>query len=392
MTLPSPLQVFVDKGGFKLLAVARLGPGSLSLVCYLVNCMAAGVDEVVSSHGELAVLLGIPERAARAALEELESCRILAVTHPSPPSAPARLGLSGGKTVALRLNLETSTWQNLRKETQGGKRKRTPLGDAKNVHPLHPQRPHDESAAGHDTPSGAPPGTVPSTQGTPGTGSSSGRLRDVTHEVSKEAGSEAVRGAAGEEVGLSPGDALLFPSGGGVGSSADEPEGELAETAVRRVLEAFAASKEAPLDEEKERAYAALLCENHPVEQIVLLIEAFGREIPSLGLLAGAWMHFSERFHHLEKEEISLLAFRKKVETLERRLRALALSELKRAQSLKVILSADEELLLRIFTRHVHPRRQLYWALQTKERYPHLQDFFNATAHMAQKPQKPQKP
>ena len=384
MTLPSPLQVFVDKGGFKLLAVARLGPGSLSLVCYLVNCMAAGVDEVVSSHGELAVLLGVPERAARAALEELESCRILVVTHPSPPSSPARPGLSVGKTVALRLNLETSTWQNLRKETQGGKRKRTPLGDAKNVHPLHPQRPHDENAT-------QPSGTGPSTLGTLGTGPSSGRLRDVTNEVSKEAGSEAARGSAGEELGLSPRDALLFPSGGGVGASADEPEGELAETAVRRVLGAFASSKETPLDEEKERGYAALLCENHPVEQILLLIEAFGRELPSLGLLAGAWMHFSERFHHLEKEEISLLAFRKKMEILERRLRALALSELKRAQSLKVILSADEELLLRIFTRHVHPRRQLYWALQTQERYPHLQDFFNATAHMAQKPQKPQK-
>jgi hypothetical protein len=151
-------------------------------------------------------------------------------------------------------------------------------------------------------------------------------------------------------------------------------------------MEAFARSKDVPLDEEKERAYAALLCENHPVEQIASLIEAFGREIPSLGLLAGAWMHYSERFHHLEKDEISLDAFRKKTDAMERKLRTLAASELKRAQSLKVILSADEELLLRIFMRHAHPRRQLYWALQVRGRYPHLQDFFTATADMAQRP------
>lgn len=366
MTLPSPLQVFIDKGGFKLLAVARLGPGSLALVCYLVNCMAAGVDEVVSSPGELAVLLGIPERSARAALEELESCSILDVTYPSKATR--------AKTFALRLNLDTARWQNLRKDPQASKRKRTPLGDAKNIHPLHPQRLHEDaqgsSKAQEEREDAKRPG---------------GRLRDVTLAPLPPEVSKGKRKASG----LSPGDALLFPSGRGL--PGDAHGAGLSETAVKRVLAAFAARKDDPLDEEKERAYAALLCENHPVEQIVLILEAFGREIPSLGLLAGAWMHYSERFHHLEKEEISLSAFRKKAESLERRLRALALSELKRAQSLKVILSADEELLLRLFTRHAHPRRQLYWALQAKERYPHLQDFFNATAHMAQKPQKPPK-
>jgi len=363
MPLTTPLQAFVDKGGFKLLAVARLQSGSYALVCYLVNCMAAGVDEVVSSLGELSVLIGIPERSTRTAVEELESCRIVIITR-------TQGGKKGGKTLAARLNLDPATWQNLRKETTAGKRKRTPLGDAHNVRPLHPQRPHPVHGGivGAEEEGGS--------AGTGGTRSDNGSgvshgLRDVSHEET-----------------LSPSDALLFPSGRqgplrtGKGESQDAP---LQGTAVRRVLEAFASKKDAPLDEEKEHAYAALLCEGHPVEQTIALIEAFGREIPSLGLLAGAWMHYSERFHHLEKEEISLEAFRKKSEGLERKLRSLAVGELRRSQSLKVVLSADEELLLRIFTRHDHPRRQLYWALQVRERYPHLQDFFNATAHMAQK-------
>ena len=67
------LQTFVDKGGFKLLAVSRLSSGAYALVCYLVNCLAAGVDEVVSSVGELSVLIGIPDRLTKQALEELET-------------------------------------------------------------------------------------------------------------------------------------------------------------------------------------------------------------------------------------------------------------------------------------------------------------------------------
>jgi len=354
------LQTFVDKGGFKLLAVARLASGSYGLVCYLLNCLAAGVEEVVSSPGELAVLLGISERQARQSLDELETCNIIS------------LARHGGKTVAARLNLDPSTWQNLRRESAAGKRKRTPLGDAHNVRSLIPQP--------------APP--IPSADGETG-------LRAVTPEGGGGNGTNSDEGRSVDGGdGLSPGEALVFPTGqregvrgGRSGAGASDAPKRLPpeEAAVARVLESFSAQKNGAADDDKERAYASLLCENHPVEQIVALIGAFGKEIPSLGLLAGAWMHYTERFHRLDKEEISLEAYRKKIEAAERKLRSLAAAELKRAQALKVTLSADEELLLRVFMRHEHPRKQLYWALQVQSRYPHLQDFFAATASMAQR-------
>jgi hypothetical protein len=348
------LQTFIDKGGFKLLAVARLSGAAYATVCYLCNCLAAGVEEIVTSTGELSLLLGVGERATRVALEELESSRIVFIT-----------GQGQGKTLALRLNVDPTSWDNLRKDPAPSKRRRSPLGDAKNIHSLLPQSPLPEGQNGRLRDVSDP---------------SPGEKADGPTPTSENSGSIAMAlGASG----LSSREALIFPVGKqGQKSTEKHHNPDLEATAIKRVLEVFGKYKDT-FDIEKETSYAALLSENHPVEQIVEILQAFGKEIPSLGLLAGAWLHYSERLHHLEKEEISLDAYRKKHETMEKKLRQLAHAELKRAQGLKVTLSADEELLLRIFTRHDQPRKQLYWALQAAARYPHLQEFFHATAHMA---------
>jgi hypothetical protein len=328
------LKTFVDKGGFKLLAVSRLSTGGYATVCYLLNCLAAGVEEVVTSYGELSVLLGIPERLIRTSIQELADTNIV-----------LRSQSQGAKNMILRLNLDPNMWRNLRKETQ--KKKRPSLGDAHNVRSLRPQKP--TVGNGHQP------------------------LREVA----------AMEMDPGK--GMTPREALVFPSSSfhkRDNSSQDSPSHLLAE---QQVLERFSSVRGTSIDREKELAYAGLLCENHPLDQILSIIDAFGKEVPSLGLLAGAWLHYSERINHLEKEELSLEAYRRKSETMLRKLRQLAAAELKRAQSLKVTLSAEEELLLRIFMRHEQPRKQLYWALQVRERYPHLKDFFSATQDMALK-------
>ena len=360
------LQTFVDKGGFKLLAVSRLSSGSYGLVCYLVNCMAAGVEEIVSSVGELSVLLGIPERHVKLSVEELEECNIVVVTRPAVETSRATAS-AFSKPLALCLNLNVNGWKNLRKTPVPRKNKGN-LGDAKNIHPLRPQAPRmaGKKTSLHQVPS---------------------------EELDGEQGARKVVAMGIAEGGLSPKEALVFPAKkrSGAGSelkSSGGTEGDIQSVAMNRVVESFAEHKDGQIDQDKEREYAELLCENHPTEQILELIGAFGKEIPSLGLLAGAWAHFSERFLKLGKEEISLDAFRKKNSSMEKRLRQLAQNELKRAQNLKVTLSEEEQILLRIFCRHEQPRKQLYWALAVKERYPHLSDFFAATLGMALKPGK----
>ena len=315
-----------------MLSVARLGATSYALVCYLMNCLVAGVEEVVSSTGELSVLMGVPERMVRVALEELESCSIVLLTK-----------TTGSKTLVMRFQLDVDQWKNLR--TPQVARKRSHLGDAHNILSLHPQKPRGED----------------------------------DHVANPSKGSDLP--------GLSSEQALMFPSAKRKGRSNEElPKEGLEEVELRRVLEAFQKVKGLKSLSEKELAYGKMLCESHPADQIVSLVEAFGAEMPSLSILAAAWVHYSERFHQLGQEELSLDAYRNKNDIVERKLRQLAHTELKRAQSFKLILSPEEELLLRIFTRHQQPRRQLHWALQVAERYPHLQDFFRATREMALKP------
>jgi hypothetical protein len=97
-------------------------------------------------------------------------------------------------------------------------------------------------------------------------------------------------------------------------------------------------------------------------------------------------MHYSDTFHKHQNEQVDLESYRQRHMSAEKRIRTLANTELKKAQANKSILSADEQLLLRIFLRHEQPRRQLYWALKVRERYPHLHDFFAVTADLALPP------
>jgi hypothetical protein len=305
------LKAFADAGGFKLLAVARLSSGAYSVMCYLLNCLAAGLEEVITSSGELAVLLGTSDKVVKAALDELLDSRMVSVTKGT------------GKTLVLKVAVDLSNWDKLGKAPQ-------------------------------------------------------------------ESG----------EVGLNSQDALVFPRRrrknqlralDGGRSLVSPPESEhspahpdYSQLEADRIYQTFKVQNSTPHDPVKEKNYARLLAESHPVDQVASLLEFFGEEIPSLGLLAGAWVHYLDKFHHKEHEVDHLLERRKQYESLDRKLRNQANTELKKARANGIVLSADEELVLRIFTRHPHPRKQLYWALQARERYPHLQDFFDHTADIAQ--------
>lgn len=367
---------FAERGGFKLLAVARLSAPAYALVSYLLNGLVANVEEVVTSAGELALILGVSERQVKAAVAELSDSGIVHVTE------------RNGSTCLLRMNLDPTQWRNLAKSPE--RKARHKIGDAKNVRALHPQPPVPNGSHPVDTDKIGAGGKVKPLKGRKSAESADGLS---AHEALVFPARTSA-GKSGEKVSLLP------ISGGRSGqrnesenvingrrtSAADAPSS--VEHESKRIFDAFIKleSEEHDLDAAREFDYARLLAESHPTEHVLQLISHFGKEVPSLALLAGAWMHYSDTFHKHQNEQVDLESYRQRHQSAEKKIRALANTELKKAQSHKSILSADEQLLLRIFLRHEQPRKQLYWALKVRERYPHLHDFFAVTADLALPP------
>lgn len=304
------LNNFLESGGLKVLAVAKLNSCSYSLVLYLINCIVAKIDEIVSSAAELSILLGVTERQVKLAIDELIESNIIIVSKKQ------------SKTLVLKMNLNATKWKNLRSTPEPKKRI---LGDAKNLHSLIPQK------------------------------RTGGKLVALSNSLSSD-------------------EALLFPKKIQRNSKNMEqakPSDEI------KILTAFAKYHGKNFDEQKEQNFARLLLENHPFEQILSLINFFAKEIPSLSMLVGAWFHYMNKYKEETSEVDDLNAFRKKHEEFDSKIRSLASLELKKIQKEKKKISADEELLLHILIRHEQPRKQLYWALKARDRYPALTTFLD---------------
>lgn len=145
-----------------------------------------------------------------------------------------------------------------------------------------------------------------------------------------------------------------------------------------RVLESYERGRTLD-DEEKERAAADahILIETHPVDQILLLLRHFGLRIPTLSLLASSWQHFQELFES-ETQKIDMLDARQKHHELDEKVRAAARTVLEKQEELS--LSEEERTVLQILAEHRYPRRQLFWAYQSRSRYPRLGIFLEENA------------
>jgi len=302
------LRDFWERGGFKVLSVARLGSCSYSLVLYVLNCFVAGIDEIVSSTGELSILLGVPERQVKVAIEELSESNILIVTK------------KYSKTLILKMNLDPEKWKNLRSTPERSKRM---LGDAKNLHSLVPQK----------------------------------KITPKTKPI---------------HVSLSSEEALMFPKKMKSKSLTSKENIDNQNSEINKIIDVFSKYQKNQIDIKKEANFAKLLLENHAIDQIISLIHFFSKEIPSLSMLAGAWFHYMNKYREKTAEVDDLNAFRRKHKNFDEKIRTLASFELKKIQREKKNITPDEELLLHILMRHEQPRKQLYWALKAKEKYPGL--------------------
>ena len=148
----------------------------------------------------------------------------------------------------------------------------------------------------------------------------------------------------------------------------------------RRILDAYREGRDISDSElEKIKRDAQILVDTHPVDQVLLMLRHFGDRIPTLSLLASSWQHFQTVFEE-ETDKVDLMEARHKHLELDHRLRDAVEILLKQKSSLDL---TDEEItVLEILYKHRHPRRQLFWAYQTRSRYSNLRSFFEENSYL----------
>lgn len=129
----------------------------------------------------------------------------------------------------------------------------------------------------------------------------------------------------------------------------------------------------------KEEESARTLIETHPLEQILLILEHFGKRIRNLSLLASSWQHFHDSYEQ-ETQKVDLMEARKKHHQLDEKLKLSAREWLSKFS--ENILTQEELSVLKLIASHTHPRRQLYWAYQAREHYGNLTPFFEETSEL----------
>lgn len=148
----------------------------------------------------------------------------------------------------------------------------------------------------------------------------------------------------------------------------------------KRITDAFYSGRNTEdANPEKTERDAKVLIDTHPVDQVLLMIRHFGERIPTLSLLASSWQHYQSMYAE-ETDKVDLLDARHKHSELDHRLRDAVELLLKQKSTLK--LNDEEVTVLEILFNHRHPRRQLFWAYQTKSRYPNLKSFFSENSFL----------
>lgn len=149
----------------------------------------------------------------------------------------------------------------------------------------------------------------------------------------------------------------------------------------KRILTAYLEGRDELSESELANAErdAAVLVDTHPVDQCLLMLRHFGNRIPTLSLLASAWQHYQSLYED-ETEKVDIQEARHKHLELDHRLRDAV--ELLLQQRDGMQLSEEEVDVLEVLSNHRHPRRQLFWAFQSRGRYPKLKEFFDQNSFL----------
>jgi len=99
------LQHFLKESGFKLLAFARLSQCGYSLILYVLNCSVSGLDQIITTEGELAALIGYSEKDVREALTDLAQRHMIRLHFSDHSVAPEKSALR------LGIQYDISKWE-----------------------------------------------------------------------------------------------------------------------------------------------------------------------------------------------------------------------------------------------------------------------------------------
>ena len=288
-------KTFVGESGLKVLAMARLSQCEYSVMLYLLNCAASGLDELITTERELATLIGYDEPSIHKAGTTLGERNLIKIRHGDsnghqPP---------GRQSICVGIQYDISAW-------------------------------HLNFEA------------------------------DVTSQ-----------------------DAIVFPFRRGALQLVAKPKkepvvGDKKKPTWKRVIDSY--RKERDIDDnsiDRIERDARILVDTHPVDQVLIMLRHFGRRIPTLSLLASSWRHYQELFEE-ETMRVDMQGARKKHIELDNQLRKDVEEMLGRI--VELALSDEEKTVLEILSNHNHPRRQLFWAFQTRSRYPNLKEFFTRNA------------
>ena len=96
---------FVRESGFKILSIARLSQAEYALVLYVMNSAVSGLDQLVTTDGELALAIGIDELDIHKALVNLSDRGIIRIGYSDSSYASKR------PSFCLSFHFDVSRWQ-----------------------------------------------------------------------------------------------------------------------------------------------------------------------------------------------------------------------------------------------------------------------------------------
>lgn len=291
----SSFRTFIGESGLKVLAMARLNQCEYSVMLYLLNCAASGLDELITTERELASLIGYEDRTVHESIVNLAERNLIRVRFGENTQH-----IDHQASVRIGLHFDMGRWH------------------------LN----FDKDVTSHDA---------------------------VVFPFRR-------------------GDGMHLVGIDGLGQS-EIAQRQKSIPTWQRVLESFTRGRDLSEAElEKATRDAEILVATHPVDQVLLMLRHFDQRIPTLSLLASSWQHYQEVFEE-ETHNVDMMSARQKHIDADNRLRESAEFFLHRQEELK--LQEEEITVLEILSRHRHPRRQLFWAFQTRSRYPNLRSFFD---------------
>jgi hypothetical protein len=97
---------FVRESGLKILALAGLSPCEYSIMLYLLNAAASGLNEFITTERELASLIGYDEETLIKGLESLEKSNLIKMRGGDNNSQ-----LSDRASIRIGIQYDTSRWE-----------------------------------------------------------------------------------------------------------------------------------------------------------------------------------------------------------------------------------------------------------------------------------------